>query len=129
MADRPPATRRRCGGRGRRGRHDRSGQRRRCAGRRAGGRRTRARNRRTPRSSSCRCAPRSAPGRSEEHTSELQSCFDLVCRLLLEKKKITGKWLRDAEERGEEAGERFVVILIERGGGWEWDICKCKKRY
>src|SRR5699024_43269 len=27
-------------------------------------------------------------GRSEEHTSELQSRFDLVCRLLLEKKKI-----------------------------------------
>src|SRR5699024_1342619 len=25
-------------------------------------------------------------GRSEEHTSELQSRFDLVCRLLLEKK-------------------------------------------
>ena len=25
--------------------------------------------------------------RSEEHTSELQSRFDLVCRLLLEKKK------------------------------------------
>src|SRR5437588_8488499 len=32
----------------------------------------------------------SAPGapRSEEHTSELQSHSDLVCRLLLEKKKI-----------------------------------------
>src|SRR5437868_331632 len=32
---------------------------------------------------------RSHPGRarSEEHTSELQSRFDLVCRLLLEKKK------------------------------------------
>src|SRR5207249_11813720 len=29
---------------------------------------------------------RSVP-RSEEHTSELQSRFDLVCRLLLEKKK------------------------------------------
>src|SRR5207249_7954599 len=32
----------------------------------------------------------SGPGlgkRSEEHTSELQSRFDLVCRLLLEKKK------------------------------------------
>src|SRR5699024_11468414 len=29
--------------------------------------------------------------RSEEHTSELQSRFDLVCRLLLEKKKITKK--------------------------------------
>src|SRR5204862_8253710 len=27
-------------------------------------------------------------GRSEEHTSELQSRRDLVCRLLLEKKKI-----------------------------------------
>src|SRR5260370_26918164 len=30
--------------------------------------------------------PRSAP-RSEEHTSELQSHLNLVCRLLLEKKK------------------------------------------
>src|SRR5437867_13279031 len=27
------------------------------------------------------------PSRSEEHTSELQSSYDLVCRLLLEKKK------------------------------------------
>src|SRR5438309_7391381 len=33
--------------------------------------------------------PRPArPGRSEEHTSELQSQFHLVCRLLLEKKKM-----------------------------------------
>src|SRR5690349_24210265 len=33
-------------------------------------------------------APRSSPPkRSEEHTSELQSRRDLVCRLLLEKKK------------------------------------------
>src|SRR5699024_12712815 len=30
---------------------------------------------------------RGSAGRSEEHTSELQSRFDLVCRLLLEKKK------------------------------------------
>src|SRR5207249_10677055 len=30
---------------------------------------------------------RLAQERSEEHTSELQSRFDLVCRLLLEKKK------------------------------------------
>src|SRR5438105_8469789 len=29
--------------------------------------------------------------RSEEHTSELQSRVDLVCRLLLEKKKIKNK--------------------------------------
>src|SRR5207248_11042130 len=34
-----------------------------------------------------RCACSSAPRRSEEHTSELQSPYDLVCRLLLEKKK------------------------------------------
>src|SRR5207249_10881180 len=31
--------------------------------------------------------PEKIPERSEEHTSELQSRFDLVCRLLLEKKK------------------------------------------
>src|SRR3989442_4015057 len=39
-----------------------------------------------------RAGPASAPGRvrgrSEEHTSELQSRPHLVCRLLLEKKKI-----------------------------------------
>src|SRR2546428_5317149 len=40
-----------------------------------------------------RCAPATecpghpVAGRSEEHTSELQSRSDLVCRLLLEKKK------------------------------------------
>src|SRR2546428_7605546 len=44
-----------------------------------------------------RAAPRRANGmRSEEHTSELQSRSDLVCRLLLEKKKqkrqIDGSW-------------------------------------
>src|SRR5207249_11824356 len=33
---------------------------------------------------------REARPRSEEHTSELQSRFDLVCRLLLEKKKDPG---------------------------------------
>src|SRR5438067_9401082 len=35
-----------------------------------------------------------ASARSEEHTSELQSRFDLVCRLLLEKKKkkTTSEW-------------------------------------
>src|SRR5438874_2803527 len=32
--------------------------------------------------------------RSEEHTSELQSRRDLVCRLLLEKKKKQDKWAR-----------------------------------
>src|SRR2546425_5714424 len=33
----------------------------------------------------------STPSRSEEHTSELQSLAYLVCRLLLEKKKINQK--------------------------------------
>src|SRR3970282_2932418 len=33
------------------------------------------------------CKRTRRPGRSEEHTSELQSHHDLVCRLLLEKKK------------------------------------------
>src|SRR5256886_4444353 len=33
------------------------------------------------------CACRAARDRSEEHTSELQSQSNLVCRLLLEKKK------------------------------------------
>src|SRR2546427_8355311 len=35
----------------------------------------------------CRRWPARAPCRSEEHTSELQSQSNLVCRLLLEKKK------------------------------------------
>src|SRR5260221_2238833 len=46
---------------------------------------------RSPRPAGCPChRSRSSPGsfrwRSEEHTSELQSHSDLVCRLLLEKK-------------------------------------------
>src|SRR5256885_13434191 len=38
-------------------------------------------------------SPRSRRSRSEEHTSELQSPCNLVCRLLLEKKKKTSKEL------------------------------------
>src|SRR5438067_10569629 len=44
----------------------------------------------TPRLSLVQCS------RSEEHTSELQSRFDLVCRLLLEKKKSRAARLRHA---------------------------------
>src|SRR5438046_3811765 len=42
-----------------------------------------------------------ANGRSEEHTSELQSLTNLVCRLLLEKKKHrrTSHLLAQAKER------------------------------
>src|SRR5256885_8468042 len=39
------------------------------------------------RSARQRCAANWASARSEEHTSELQSPCNLVCRLLLEKKK------------------------------------------
>src|SRR5438105_9481113 len=53
--------------------------------------------------------------RSEEHTSELQSRVDLVCRLLLEKKKgRTLQWLPQrirTEARGTDARGRRV-----RGG-------------
>src|SRR2546425_5824053 len=37
-------------------------------------------------------APEQLAHRSEEHTSELQSLAYLVCRLLLEKKKIASEW-------------------------------------
>src|SRR2546421_4042320 len=40
-----------------------------------------------------RAAAISCLTRSEEHTSELQSRSDLVCRLLLEKKKTTNTFL------------------------------------
>src|SRR5688572_31915574 len=42
--------------------------------------------------------PTTRTGRSEEHTSELQSQSNLVCRLLLEKKKAA-----EADEPGPEA--------------------------
>src|SRR5207249_11666792 len=43
------------------------------------------------RAATSRPRPGCSPSRSEEHTSELQSRFDLVCRLLLEKKKKKNK--------------------------------------
>src|SRR5216684_7961015 len=43
-------------------------------------------------------AVRPGPGRSEEHTSELQSRLHLVCRLLLEKKKETNMLGNHADE-------------------------------
>src|SRR2546426_4230371 len=45
----------------------------------------------------CRAAP-GPPGRSEEHTSELQSPCNLVCRLLLEKKKNRNVYIGDARK-------------------------------
>src|SRR5207247_7685269 len=50
----------------------------------------------SPISPACFCAPSpkltpTPPPRSEEHTSELQSRVDLVCRLLLEKKNTNNQ--------------------------------------
>src|SRR5256885_2746880 len=42
--------------------------------------------------------PRAAKTRSEEHTSELQSPCNLVCRLLLEKKEFLGSFTRRDNE-------------------------------
>src|SRR5271163_4313266 len=50
-------------------------------------------------------------GRSEEHTSELQSRSDLVCRLLLEKKKITVA-LTGPPEVGTMCSSRLEHILF-----------------
>src|SRR2546430_6172937 len=52
--------------------------------------------------------PKMPPSRSEEHTSELQSQSNLVCRLLLEKKKKrTGVW-----RQHEKIGESYVLSLL-----------------
>src|SRR5438067_5640784 len=51
--------------------------------------------------------------RSEEHTSELQSRFDLVCRLLLEKKKAGIAVANRAEDR------QFVLIEMFHKRGVE----------
>src|SRR5689334_24364936 len=45
-----------------------------------------------PRRGPCCRRSRAVAARSEEHTSELQSQFHLVCRLLLEKKKKKKKY-------------------------------------
>src|SRR5438067_8396987 len=49
--------------------------------------------------------------RSEEHTSELQSRFDLVCRLLLEKKKITRRIINTPSEKQLRTRRHYALIL------------------
>src|SRR5690606_41205328 len=55
--------------------------------------------------------------RSEEHTSELQSRENLVCRLLLEKKKEKGVTL--------DIGEQPIVRAVG-GGRWTEERLCCK---
>src|SRR5256885_7646931 len=57
--------------------------------------------------------PRRRATRSEEHTSELQSPCNLVCRLLLEKKKDQGPGAEDAQRHQ----RRGVARLDQRECG------------
>src|SRR5260221_6196541 len=52
--------------------------------------------------------------RSEEHTSELQSHSDLVCRLLLEKKKKKGKSNDSAILRTEKTRPRRIIGPLDK---------------
>src|SRR6266851_9849746 len=55
----------------------------------------------------CGTWPRPSPRRrSEEHTSELQSHHDLVCRLLLAKKQTCGPSLRNVRNRSRTPRDR-----------------------
>src|SRR5699024_11812673 len=60
-----------------------------------------------PATTSPRNISRERSRRSEEHTSELQSRFDLVCRLLLEKKKK--KLIEDTQLQ-----VQIEMIIIEK---------------
>src|SRR5438094_7678427 len=62
----------------------------------------------TPRSPPCWRASGLQHGRSEEHTSELQSPYDLVCRLLLEKKKA----YFNEETMFRKLNQRFPVVSL-----------------
>src|SRR5215469_5662093 len=65
----------------------------------------------TPVPRGCRPACRS---RSEEHTSELQSRRDLVCRLLLEKKKTSIPEPRDRQAKQAQALRHTRVYAYRR---------------
>src|SRR5438093_2024765 len=55
-----------------------------------------------------RCSRRLKHSRSEEHTSELQSLTNLVCRLLLEKKNTIDAGLQHDVERT--ASDRLTTV-------------------
>src|SRR2546430_3489044 len=57
---------------------------------------------------------RSAGQRSEEHTSELQSQSNLVCRLLLEKKKNVIQRITFAHSFTQKARHIFCYLIVSR---------------
>src|SRR6267143_5724743 len=69
----------------------------------------RARARAPPRDARHRHTRGGARARSEEHTSELQSQFHLVCRLLLEKKKKKLCYIVDKIDKIDRAS--FITIV------------------
>src|SRR5947207_5291458 len=64
---------------------------------------------------SSRTCARISGSRSEEHTSELQSHSDLVCRLLLEKKKLK------AHSSFVEVNQLAPIVLTEIGNDQPFD--------
>src|SRR5215469_3946485 len=54
--------------------------------------------------------------RSEEHTSELQSRRELVCRLLLEKKKLRRALRQDATRHGAGRDDRELLPVLSTPG-------------
>src|SRR6476661_9618883 len=57
-------------------------------------------------------AHRRRPARSEEHTSELQSHLNLVCRLLLEKKKKTKKQTLISKKKYNKLTSKIAITTI-----------------
>src|SRR6478672_4652776 len=85
--------------------------------------RSRARRSRRRCRGPARPSGRAPRARSEEHTSELQSRSDLVCRLLLEKKKEEPGEFTVAEESTARGG---VTRSVDRGGlvfNFKFNMC------
>src|SRR5437773_3391844 len=83
-------------------------------------------------SAPCRGDPDARRGRSEEHTSELQSHHELVCRLLLEKKKHEMTFDLPPEgmslEHHLEAVHKICVLeALERGGGGQTESAALRR--
>src|SRR5207249_11984375 len=55
------------------------------------------------------------PSRSEEHTSELQSRFELVCRLLLAKKILAGSFMASTARLSGLIVQSRTVVAIPSG--------------
>src|SRR5256885_13137987 len=68
----------------------------------------------------CRNSERHHCARSEEHTSELQSPCNIVCRLLLEKKKDAREIIAVSKPNRESGSNRAYLglILFWVGRGW-----------